>query len=478
VLLPAAVFLIEFFAFLYLREGSAMNGSAWWPLPFGGLWSVILGGVLRLVPRKIGRVLFAAVYLCAVVYSVGQTGYYLLFSEMMWLSEFRYASEGADYLDVLTNYPLSWFLWVIGLVVLGILLVWRYPKYKGNWIPRISAAILVSAAVVGALWLPQAVFQNDEDIRYAVASRVGCFVVDNADELIALNAEAGKAGIRQNILLRVTPGIDPHTYDAVNTGCVDSKFGAAIETGQAMEFVRLALSMEHLFLEGLHCHVGSMVFEEDVYQRTLDIMLSFLSEIRSSCGCTLQTLDIGGGYGVRYLESDPEIDIPARIAEVADYLKQRCAELELPVPYFIMEPGRSIVADAGMTLYTVGTHKHIPGYKTYVSVDGGMTDNPRFALYGSPYTLLTVKEPEGEEELASVVGRCCESGDIIQENVSVPVNISRGDFIACLTTGAYNYSMASNYNRIPRPPVVRLSENGEKLAVRRESFEDLLRLEV
>ena len=167
VLLPAAVFLIEFFAFLYLREGSAMNGGVWWPLAFGGLWSAILGGVLRLVPRKIGRVLFAAVYLCAVVYSVGQTGYYLLFSEMMWLSEFRYASEGADYLDVLTNYPLSWFLWVIGLVVLGILLVWRYPKYKGNWIPRISAAILVTAAVVGALRLPQAVFQNDEDIRYA-----------------------------------------------------------------------------------------------------------------------------------------------------------------------------------------------------------------------------------------------------------------------------------------------------------------------
>ena len=319
--------------------------------------------------------------------------------------------------------------------------------------------------------------KTDEDIRYAVASGVGCFVVDNADELTVLNEEAGRAGRRQNILLRVTPGIDPHTYDAVNTGCVDSKFGAAIETGQALEFVRQALSMAHLHLEGLHCHVGSMVFEEDVYQRTLDIMLSFLAQIRAVCGCTLQTLDIGGGYGVRYLESDPEIDIPARLAEVAAHLRSRCAELELPVPYFIMEPGRSIVADAGMTLYTVGSVKRITGYKNYVAVDGGMTDNPRYPLYGSKYTVLPAVAAEGPQTVFDLAGRCCESGDIIQPDVLLPDSIRRGDCVAVCTTGAYNYSMASNYNRIPRPPVVMLTADGDYVAVRRETLSDLIALD-
>ena len=319
--------------------------------------------------------------------------------------------------------------------------------------------------------------KTDADIRYAVENRVGCFVVDNSEELIALNEEAGRAGIRQNILLRVTPGIDPHTYDAVNTGCVDSKFGAAIETGQAMEFVRLALQMENLYLEGLHCHVGSMVFAEDVYQRTLDIMLAFLCEIRERCGAVLETLDIGGGYGVRYLESDPEIDIPARIGEVADYLKQRCAELQFPLPFFVMEPGRSIVADAGMTLYTVGSVKRIPGYKNYVAVDGGMTDNPRYALYGSRYTVLHASKEGGEQAVFDLAGRCCESGDIIQPDVLLPDSIRRGDCVAVCTTGAYNYSMASNYNRLPRPPIVMLKDGGSYLAVRRETLADLTALD-
>ena len=233
--------------------------------------------------------------------------------------------------------------------------------------------------------------KTDSEISYAVASGVGCFVVDNVEELHALNREAGSAGIRQRVLLRVTPGIDPHTYDAVSTGKVDSKFGVAIETGQAKNFVSDALRQENLELRGLHCHVGSQVFDEDVYERTADIMLSFMAELRDSLGVTLEELNLGGGYGVRYLESDKHVDIPARIKALGEHVKALARKLSYPMPVILMEPGRSIVADAGMTLYTVSSVKRIPGYKSYVAVDGGMTDNPRYALYGSNYTGLRRK---------------------------------------------------------------------------------------
>ena len=319
--------------------------------------------------------------------------------------------------------------------------------------------------------------KTDSEISYAVASGVGCFVVDNVEELHALNREAGSAGIRQRVLLRVTPGIDPHTYDAVSTGKVDSKFGVAIETGQAKEFVSEALRQENLELCGLHCHVGSQVFDEDVYERTVDIMLAFMAELRDSLGVTLEELNLGGGYGVRYLESDKYVDIPARIKALGEHIKALARKLSYPMPVILMEPGRSIVADAGMTLYTVSSVKRIPGYKSYVAVDGGMTDNPRYALYGSNYTVLDVMAPK-KTETFDLVGRCCESGDIIQPEVGLNAEIKRGDLVAVCTTGAYNYSMASNYNRVPRPPIVMLGEGGDYLAVRRETLDDIVSMDV
>ena len=359
--------------------------------------------------------------------------------------------------------------------------IYRIMQEEGMGVDTVSVGEIYTALQAG--FPPERICfhgnsKTDEDIRFAVSHRVGCFVVDNRDELLQLNAEAGLAGIRQKILLRVTPGIDPHTYAAVNTGCVDSKFGSAIETGQAFQIVKEALTMEHLQLDGIHCHVGSMVFGEDVYQRTLDIMLAFMAEVKTKLGYTMTALDLGGGYGVRYLESDERIDIPARIAEVAAYLKAKAAELDFPVPYFMMEPGRSIVADAGMTLYTVGSVKRIPGYKNYVAVDGGMTDNPRYALYGSKYTVLHASKSGGATAVFDLAGRCCESGDIIQPAVSLPDDTCRGDCIAVCTTGAYNYSMASNYNRIGRPPVVMLTEDADYVAVRRETLADLTNLDV
>lgn len=318
--------------------------------------------------------------------------------------------------------------------------------------------------------------KTDADIAYGVASGIGCFIADNREELLALEKTAAGAGVTQAILLRVTPGIDPHTYEAVSTGKVDSKFGAAVETGQAMELVKLALAQPHLKLLGLHCHVGSQVFGEDVYQRTIDIMAAFLAEIRDETGAVLEELNLGGGYGVRYTEEDEAIDIPARLREVALHLRRETEKHGLPMPRFLMEPGRSIVADAGMTLYTVGSIKRIPGYKQYAAVDGGMTDNPRYALYQSRYTVYHGSKT-GPKERFDVVGRCCESGDIIQPHVELPADTCRGDILAVCTTGAYNYSMASNYNRLPRPPIVMLTPEGSYTAVRRETFADLTALD-
>ncbi len=320
--------------------------------------------------------------------------------------------------------------------------------------------------------------KTDEDIIYAIERGVGHFVVDNAEELYAIDEIARKKGVRQSVLLRITPGIDPHTYAAVATGKVDSKFGSAIETGQAMEITELALSLQNIELSGFHCHVGSQLFDEEVYLMTGAVMLEFIRDVKDRLGYMAKQLDLGGGFGVRYIASQPELDIKKTVLAIADFMKKKAYEIGIELPNISLEPGRSIVADAGLTAYTVGTVKRITGYKSYVSVDGGMTDNPRYALYGAPYTILPSFDDGKDAESFSVVGRCCESGDILQENVPLPNDICRGDIIACLTTGAYHYSMASNYNKIPRPPIVMISDGEDYLAVRRETVEDLSSLDV
>ena len=319
--------------------------------------------------------------------------------------------------------------------------------------------------------------KTDDDIRYGVEQRVGYFIVDNPDELQQLAKEAERQGVVQKVLLRVTPGIDPHTYKAINTGTVDVKFGVPMETGQAYAFVQDALCLPSLSVRGLHCHVGSEVFDETVFEDTIDVMTAFMAQLYNGFGYVTEMLNVGGGYGVRYLDTDKTIDIPARIRVVADRLKQRTEELGLKFPFFLMEPGRSIVADAGMTVYTVSSVKRIPGYKYYVVIDGGMTDNPRYPLYNAPYTVLHADREAQFYAVYDLAGRCCESGDIIQPAVKLPIDTKRGDHIAVCTTGAYNYSMASNYNRLGRPPVVMLSKSGSYVAVRRETLEDLIALD-
>jgi diaminopimelate decarboxylase len=316
--------------------------------------------------------------------------------------------------------------------------------------------------------------KTDEDIRYGVDSKIGWFIVDNLNELESLNHYAGEKGIRQKVLLRVTPGIDPHTLEAINTGRIDCQFGSPIETGQAATFVEQALSKENIEIWGFHSHIGSQIFEAEPFCDAVDILLKFAQEMRSRFGFTAQIFNLGGGFGVRYVESDPHVDIPANIRALAEHLKHGCAELSYPQPRVYMEPGRSIVANAGITLYTAGGVKNIEGYRSYVTVDGGMTDNPRYALYGANYTVLMANRmKETATDAYTVAGRCCESGDLIQENVSLP-EPRRGDLIAVLTTGAYNFAMSSNYNRICRPAVVMVCAGNDYLTVRRQTFEDLV----
>lgn len=358
--------------------------------------------------------------------------------------------------------------------------IYRIMREEGMGVDVVSSGE-VYTALSAEFPMEKAYFHSnnktDADIAFAIEHGIGYFVVDNREELDAIQREAGARGIRQKVLLRLTPGIDPHTYAAVATGMVDSKFGSAIETGQAEQITAYALGLSAVELSGFHCHVGSQVFDSDVFLRAASIMLDFAAKIKEKYGYELQELDLGGGYGVRYLASDPELDIAENIRLVGRAVRAQCKSLGLALPAVRMEPGRSIVADAGLTLYTVGTVKRIPGYKNYVSVDGGMTDNPRYALYGSAYTVLLANRASasGETFRATVAGRCCESGDILQENVELPANVGRGETLAVLTTGAYNYSMSSNYNRIPRPPVVMLRGGEDRLAVRRESFEDVCR---
>ena len=361
--------------------------------------------------------------------------------------------------------------------------IYRIMKEEGMGVDVVSSGEICTAVSVG-FPMERAYFHSnnktDADIDYAMENGIGYFVVDNREELDAIEYFASKRGITQKILLRLTPGIDTHTYAAVNTGKVDSKFGSAIETGQADEITAYALAQKHIKLSGYHCHIGSQVFDSDTFLRAAAIMLDFANQMRQKYDFIIDELDLGGGYGVRYLDEHPEIDIRANILAVGEAVTAQCKALGYPMPAIRLEPGRSIVADAGMTLYTVGTVKQIPGYKNYVSVDGGMTDNPRYALYGSPYTVLLANRANDESKpfKCSVVGRCCESGDILQENVTLPANTTRGDILAVLTTGAYNYAMSSNYNRIPKPPVVMLKNGESYIAVKRETYEDVCRNDI
>ncbi len=355
--------------------------------------------------------------------------------------------------------------------------IYEIMQQEGMGVDVVSPGELYTAAQAG--FPMENVFfhgssKTDADIRFAMEQGVGFFVCDNADELDAIDAEAARQGICQKVLLRLAPGIDPHTHQKINTGRVDSKFGVAIETGQAEMLACRALGKKNVELVGYHCHVGSQLFDEALFCDSATNMLTFTAQIAKKYGYMAKVVNLGGGMGVPYVAGEPVVDYAGNIRKIGQHIETLCRDLDITPPAILMEPGRSMVADAGITLYTVTGTKEISGFKNYVNIDGGMSDNPRYTLYQSAYTVCHAgKAEEKADFVCTVAGRCCESGDLIQEDVALPKPV-RGDVLAVLTTGAYNYSMASNYNRIPRPAVVMIGQEGPYLAVRRESFADLL----
>ena len=316
--------------------------------------------------------------------------------------------------------------------------------------------------------------KTPDELEYAIKNGVGRIVADNRTELERINEIAGGLGVCVKVIIRITPGVDAHTHSFIKTGQIDSKFGAILETGEADEIVGLAASMKNIDVTGFHCHIGSQIFELAPFELAAEIMMNFIADMREKHGVTARELDLGGGFGIKYTEKDTPIDYGEYMRAVSETVKRVAAERDIPLPFIIVEPGRSVVAEAGLTLYTVGTIKEIPGIRTYVSIDGGMTDNPRYILYQAEYTAVSAENPEApRDSVITLAGKCCESGDLIGENMEIS-KLHTGEVVAVLSTGAYNYSMASNYNRIPRPPVLFAADGEIKTAVRRETYEDML----
>lgn len=317
--------------------------------------------------------------------------------------------------------------------------------------------------------------KTDEELTLALEKKVGRIIVDNIFELERLNALAEKAGVTANIMYRIKPGIDAHTHNFVRTGQIDSKFGFALETGEAFEAVKKAIELKNINLAGLHCHIGSQIFDIDPFVHAAEVMLGFIAKIKNELGFEVKQLNLGGGFGIKYTNSDNPAPFENYMEKVSVKVKEVCEKENISLPFIIIEPGRSIAAPAGLTLYTVGGIKNIPNIRTYVSIDGGMCDNPRYALYKSEYDIeVANKAGEPKTDSITLAGKCCESGDLIGENMPVQ-HIEIGDTVAVLATGAYNYSMSSNYNRIPKPAVVMVKDGSSRVVVRRETMEDIIR---
>jgi diaminopimelate decarboxylase len=321
--------------------------------------------------------------------------------------------------------------------------------------------------------------KSDEEIRLGLEAGVGRFVVDNFFELRRLNTAAQKMGRVQPILLRVTPGIDPHTHRRIRTGQEDTKFGVNISDGAALEAVTEALGMSHVALLGIHCHIGSQLLDATSHREAIDVMVGFLATVRDRTGQTLEELDIGGGLGVRYLESHEPPTYEEFAETVCDALVDALKEHGLEPPRLLQEPGRALVAETGTTLYTIGPIKRVgitdaPGIRYYVSVDGGMSDNPRPQLYDAVYSALVANRAgQARDRVVTIAGKHCETDILIWDLPLGDTDI--GDILAVQTTGAYNHAMASNYNRLPRPTVVFVQNGQADVVYERETLADLVR---
>lgn len=316
------------------------------------------------------------------------------------------------------------------------------------------------------------------ELTMAIENGIGDIVVDGLSELQKIEKIAAEHGVIVPVSLRVKPGIDAHTHEFIRTGQTDSKFGVDLLNGEAMEAIALAEELPHVELRGLHCHIGSQIFDREPFVHAAAVLLQFCAKVRDSLGTQFEFLNLGGGFGISYTEQDDALPYEEFMRAVSAEVHAVCEELHLNVPRIYLEPGRSIVGSAGITLYTVGNVKEIPGIRNYVAIDGGMYENPRYALYQSEYTCVVAnKANKPADYTATIAGKCCESGDLIQEHTAIQ-RPEEGDILAVLATGAYNYSMSSNYNRNPRPAVVMVKNGEARLVVRGETYEDLLRCDL
>lgn len=319
--------------------------------------------------------------------------------------------------------------------------------------------------------------KSHQEIEMALDAGIGCFVVDNFTELTLLNDICGQKNVKTKILLRVTPGIEAHTHDYIVTGKQDSKFGFDLQTGQAEDALSQGLKLENLEVLGIHCHIGSQIFETTGFLMAANKVLEKLGEWKQKYAFNAKVLNLGGGFGIRYTNEDEPLQPHQYVEQIIAEVKEQATRLELETPEIWIEPGRSLVGDAGLTLYKTGSRKEVPDVRKYLAIDGGMTDNIRPALYQAKYEAVLANRPLAEpEETVSIAGKCCESGDMLIWDLPLP-KAETGDILAMFCTGAYGYAMANNYNRIPRPAVV-FVENGEaKLVIKRETYEDIIKLD-
>ncbi len=319
------------------------------------------------------------------------------------------------------------------------------------------------------------------ELNFAIDSKVGTIVVDSYREADILDSLCAERKIKQNVLIRINPGVEAHTHAFVQTARTDSKFGFSVSDGAAENMTAHVLSKDNLVLRGYHCHIGSQIFEKQSFVLAANKVMDFMAKTKVRLGFEANTLNIGGGFGIWYNDEDPKL----QLSDYADYLKSlisavknKAKEHNLKEPYLVIEPGRSIVGEAGITLYTVGAIKEITGIKKYVAIDGGMFENPRYAIYQSKYTVLLANRANEEcTEKVSVAGKCCESGDLVAVDVPLP-KAESGDIMAVLSTGAYNYSMASNYNRNFIPPAVLVNNGKADYIIKPQNYEDLVRNDV
>ena len=357
----------------------------------------------------------------------------------------------------------------------------RIAAQEGMWLDVVSGGELYTALSAG--FPPgRVIFHGNNksagELAEALDKGVGRIVADNIFEMEILSGLAKAAGKTAKIQMRIKPGVEPQTHSYIQTGQTDSKFGFALETGEAIDGIRRAMELPNLQLTGIHCHIGSQIFDVSPFQAAARVMAGLIAKAHRELGCEIAELNLGGGFGIRYLPDHDPATHGDYIAEIARVAEETCAAGGISAPTLIIEPGRAIIGDAGITLYTIGAIKEIPGIRTYVTVDGGMTDNPRYALYKSKYEMLAAARVSAPKAGSyTIAGRCCESGDLLGEDIALP-RPQIGEVLAVLTTGAYNYSMASNYNRLPKPAIVMVKDGEARVAVRRETYEDIARNDI